>query len=488
MGSIRYRKRLPAESILRGASAFLFAVATLCFMVYTTEQHHAHADSEDLGYDIASVNTSVTVGAACTLSGTETAPHTSTISNGLSKNNIGTTILNTTCNDSGGYAIYAIGYTDNTFGNTYLTYASPDGTTANSDYDIPTGTATSGNTSSWAMQLSPVAGTTTATIENGYDSYSVVPEDYTKVASLNTVTDPTSTTSTTGSSVSTTYQAYVSPTQPAGTYSGKVKYTLVHPSTAPTPTFMQDVAKIKQLLVNEGDTVQAIDKRDGKAYWVTKLADNNIWMTQNLDFDIDSTKTYTPADTDLPLGSTWKPNMSTYTDDTWRLSSDAPDSYDPGDRYWNGTVSTSSGTISSMTNPTGDSHYHIGNYYNWTAAVAMNNSGSYTTAQQDVNQSVCPAGWRLPTYNGNKSFAGLKDAQGFTPGTTGNIHKSPVYFVYSGSWDGGSRFVAYSGYYWSSVVNDDSASYLFDFFAYNHIDPYASSARSDGKSIRCVMR
>ena len=45
MKSIRYRKRLPAESILRGASAFLFAVATLCFMVYTTEQHHAHADT-----------------------------------------------------------------------------------------------------------------------------------------------------------------------------------------------------------------------------------------------------------------------------------------------------------------------------------------------------------------------------------------------------------------------------------------------------------
>ena len=33
----------------------------------------------------------------------------------------------------------------------------------------------------------------------------------------------------------------------------------------------------------ENDTAQLTDTRDGKKYWVTKLADGNCWMTQNLD-------------------------------------------------------------------------------------------------------------------------------------------------------------------------------------------------------------
>ena len=33
-------------------------------------------------------------------------------------------------------------------------------------------------------------------------------------------------------------------------------------------------------------TKQLRDIRDGKYYWVTKLADGNCWMTQNLDLDL----------------------------------------------------------------------------------------------------------------------------------------------------------------------------------------------------------
>ena len=55
---------------------------------------------------------------------------------------------------------------------------------------------------------------------------------------------------------------------------------------------------------------QLIDIRDDKIYYVAKLADENCWMTQNLDLDIDSNRTYTSADTDLLDNTTWTPTRS----------------------------------------------------------------------------------------------------------------------------------------------------------------------------------
>ncbi|MBQ2622774.1 hypothetical protein IJG12_00400 [Candidatus Saccharibacteria bacterium] len=66
------------------------------------------------------------------------------------------------------------------------------------------------------------------TLDNGFGSYSSVPATYTKVAHRDSGTDTG--TSATGSELTSTYAAYMNQTQPAGTYTGQVKYTLVHPS------------------------------------------------------------------------------------------------------------------------------------------------------------------------------------------------------------------------------------------------------------------
>ena len=472
----------------------MYTLAAICFMIYTTELNYAHADDEDLGSASSSLDASVTVGTACNFSGNVDIPHTSTIMNGVNSTDIGKTTLNVTCNDQGGYAVYAIGYTNDEYGNTSLKSSISD------DYNISTGTATSGNTSNWSMKLSTVPGTTAATIENGYSNYHTVPDDYTKVTTLNTITNPDA--STAGSSISTTYQAYISPTQPAGTYTGKVKYTLVHPSTAPAPEvpkppIMQNVSDWKdELLPNIGDTIQAMDSRDEKIYWVAKLADGNIWMTQNLDLDIKAGRTYTSADTDLAnstIGTSWTPTASTSTTTSWTSSDTAPESYDPGNLYWNGNVTTSSGSLSDRTTTdpsatSGGTHYHVGNYYNWTAAVAMSDSSSYTTDLQDVNQSICPAGWRLPTYSGDKSYQNLVNIQGLTAGTSGNIQNTPTYFVYGGVWDGSSYYVGLNGSYWSSVVKSSSTSYLLYFYARGGLFPQSFGSRYLGLSLRCVAR
>ncbi len=46
-------------------------------------------------------------------------------------------------------------------------------------------------------------------------------------------------------------------------------------------------------------TKQLIDIRDGKEYWVAKLADGNCWMTQNLAYDLVKGKVLTPSDSDV---------------------------------------------------------------------------------------------------------------------------------------------------------------------------------------------
>ncbi|MDO4747410.1 MAG: hypothetical protein Q4A70_03695 [Candidatus Saccharibacteria bacterium] len=166
---------------------------------------------------------SIKVPVACTMSGVGMDSHTATIMNGNHNSNIGTTTVTAFCNDNRGFAIYAIGYTDEIDGKNVMA------SSVSSDYDIVTGTATNGN-SQWAMKLSAVTSPTPTypvTIQNSFDSFHTVPDDYTLVAKRETSTDVGANAE--GASFTSTYQIYVSPTQPAGTYTGKVKYVMVHP-------------------------------------------------------------------------------------------------------------------------------------------------------------------------------------------------------------------------------------------------------------------
>ena len=427
----------------------------------------------------------ITVDSACTMG--QTVLQSSNTLNPGETSTIGGSRIAAYCNDSEGYAIYAIGYTNGEYGNTNLV------STQNPSHIIPTGT--SGTDSYWNMKLT--GGTATGpvsyqpTMVNTFTTNTNIPNDYAKVAyrdssTISQTEDPTET----GSYFTTTYETHLSTTQSAGIYNGQVQYVMVHPAGAPAPEVptMQDVATIKAKLTNVGDTMQAVDNRDGKKYWITKLADGNIWMTQNLDFDIEAGRTYTPANTDIP--ASWTPNVSTYSGDTTTISSlTSPSSYDPGNLYWNGTVATHGGTITENTTTSGNSHYHIGNYYNWTAAVAMNDSSSYNTGPQDVNQSICPAGWRLPTYEGNKSFTNLKNSQNLTSGTSGNIHIFPTYYVYGGSWgDSTSYEVGSYGNYWSSVVHYSYGAYQLKFSVTGELYTTLSNGRNLKLPIRCVIR
>ena len=152
----------------------------------------------------------------CTFSSSVTSEHSAVIGMGENVADFGSTKMTTLCENSIDHTVYAIGYSNNANGNTNLINSS-------NNLTIPTGIAT-GDVSNWSMKI---AKDTTSyqpanlTIENSFDSNHVVPNETTMVSSYEGGTD-----SSIGSSILTTYSARASTTQPGGTYSGKVKYTL----------------------------------------------------------------------------------------------------------------------------------------------------------------------------------------------------------------------------------------------------------------------
>lgn len=172
-----------------------------------------HAD--DVTDVVDTVN--LTIPVSCTF-GSGGGTYNDTMVGGTTKE-ITANAITTSCNDNSGYAIYAVGYSNGK-------YAS-DSSGSNTDMIASVGsthniTTSSNNTygSSWKMKItSPVD----ATIEAGFSDYTGVPATFTKVAAY--------TTNTTGGSITPKYQITTGSSQPAGTYTGKVKYTLVHPAS-----------------------------------------------------------------------------------------------------------------------------------------------------------------------------------------------------------------------------------------------------------------
>ncbi|MBR3246309.1 hypothetical protein IKF87_00280, partial [Candidatus Saccharibacteria bacterium] len=95
---------------------------------------------------------------------------------------------------------------------------------------IATGTAKSGEISNWAMKITPSGLSFTPIADNGFNNYSAVPSEYTKVAHFTGPTD--SGDQATGSTITTTYASFVSGSEAPDTYEGKVKYTLVNPASS----------------------------------------------------------------------------------------------------------------------------------------------------------------------------------------------------------------------------------------------------------------
>lgn len=394
--------------------------------------------------------------------------------------------VNVKCNSGNGYTLNAtVG--NSTYNTRNLVHEDSSVSSAFTSVDYGASLSALTTAKTWGYAASTDGATT-------WGNYSGLPlySDTTNVATLRATTSGP--TASAGQNTNFKIAAYAAAAMPLGEYNNVINFTAV--ANEVPVKYMQDVASWGSS-VSQGQVVQATDSRDGKTYYVARLADGKLWMTQNLDLDIDANTTYTSVDTDITAN--WTPSASTYATGTttWNYSNTTPESYDPGDLCWDGVIDPSwektlSDRTISCSKDGANQHYYVGNYYNWTAAVAMNDSSSYTERNTDINQSICPAGWTLPkggtTLTDSGSFIYMINQTSFTAGTNGNIHQTPGFFVYGGGWLGSSGLVGSGGFYWSSVVYDSYNAYGLSFLAGSYLDPQDTVGRLGGRSVRCVAR
>ncbi len=306
--------------------------------------------------------------------------------------------------------------------------------------------------------------------------------------------------------------------QARGIYYTPITFRAVTRPTVPTIDtilYMQEMDETIYESMKTEKQYQLMDKRDGKMYFISKLKDGNVWMTQNLDFDLydgitldpDTSDVKVPTTMDLtPLGQNRGRSEHSYYYDNYM--------FDQGNYYCpNGYCYRTSDLVSldSLEPTDKDNHYALGNRYSYAAATANYfpqcpkyevNSGEYNACRdrynneysgKDSETSICPAGWTLPSsnYQNGLSVKSLGVAIGFPKEYTtysGNyaLFLEPLFFVGNGyAYVGESYFENYTNngynyaYYWTSTV---SGAY-YAYYIYSYLYTTSKTDSATGNSI-----
>ena len=266
-----------------------------------------------------------------------------------------------------------------------------------------------------------------------------------------------------------------------------------------TPTICNSVAV--------GSSAQLTDARDNKKYWITKLKDNNCWMTQNLALDL-TNRTLTASNSNVSANWTTSVNSA-----LWAGAGNYTrvNYYNPGLFIANNHTSltncesvaglsgctnagwTNVSNLTPSTDPdftgntngnTYNAHYLSGNYYTWYAATA--GTGNSTS-------SICPKGWQLPNTSGNKSFTGLFTSYGSQNGLlygAQDIRLSPIYMVHPGQVPSDTTVARLiqagtMGYYW---LNAGSSNMFIPVLNLYNTVTGDSGIVDRGYMVRCVLQ
>ena len=201
--------------------------------------------------------------------------------------------------------------------------------------------------------------------------------------------------------------------------------------------------------VNYVPTKTLVDTRDNNTYTVSKLADGECWMTQNLRI-ID--KTITPADSDV---------TSNYTIPT-------------SSNFMGSSYNTSRAHLDEM----------YGGYYIWYTATAGTGTTTMNTPGLNTTSSICPKGWRLPTGEYGGEFQALYNNYN----SSSMLLFNPINLKLSGNMNGTSRYSQdYYGYYWSSTVHSDERA-LGLRVGLSDVIPVSTYYKLEGFSVRCIAR
>ena len=197
-----------------------------------------------------------------------------------------------------------------------------------------------------------------------------------------------------------------------------------------------------------------VDARDGKTYGVSKLADGNCWMVQNLAIEggteLKTTDSNVPSNITLPANIT-EGTSSNYT------------------------------SIQIINNKSG----YDGNLYNWCAAIASVDN-CQTTTNPYTSSDICPKGWRLPNGDtSTKSWYDLLNRYGYASGAGSRLLSAPLSLSYAGLYNSGYYNQGSYGYYWSRRVSSSSVAYRLYFYS-SDTGPQSSDSKRYGFSVRCV--
>ena len=229
--------------------------------------------------------------------------------------------------------------------------------------------------------------------------------------------------------------------------------------------------------LNSNQVIGLTDTRDGNVYAVSKLADGNCWMIEDLRLS-NSNSTLDNTNTDNPApGFT---SLSASSDDNWDCNTEA---------CINQNKLNANNTILFVNNTTGVQNgyiYSYGNYYNWYTATA--GTGTYSLISDNATGSICANGWTLPlgkkSNNDEGQFATLGSALGitsygiYTADGSNRMRTYPNNFIFN---DG------YLGGYWSrTAYGMKEANYMLISNMYIYYNAGNGRGKHNGYYVRCL--
>lgn len=217
---------------------------------------------------------------------------------------------------------------------------------------------------------------------------------------------------------------------------------------------------------------RAVDARDGRTYWVQKLADGKCWMLTNLAYGGGGANVF--SDTKALTNGTG--STINYTTANYYVPTNANVTNEP--------------TTPSTSTDGGVTGTQYGYLYNWCGAMGGQATAACTNTTTPVvtSATVCPSGWRLPTGTGGSGggeFGALNTAVNGGLFNTDAGLRSTWLLQRSGEWYNGFGAPSIIGEYWSTSASSAASSYSFYTESTSIFLDYTNNKRY-GLAVRCV--
>ena len=235
--------------------------------------------------------------------------------------------------------------------------------------------------------------------------------------------------------------------------------------------------------MSTGDVTALTDFRDGETYLVSKLADGNCWMAENMRMR--------PASMRLSGANTNNPtsdfiNLAQVSASSNQLCSSNTEACDNTVSYNLNNIDRGL-TAEYAMDGNNLSWYSYGGTYNWFTATAGN--GTYSMASGTVQGDISPAGWRLATGGTGGEFVTLNALiNNNATGSDAGLRKYPVNIIHSGDYNATASTNRGTGVrIWTATAFSTANAYRFGASA-SQVTPKNTYNKWDAFSIRCVAK